>query len=243
LEPAAYLELHIEQGPVLEAREIPVGIVTSVQGMRQYKVTVKGESGHAGTVPNTMRKDAALAAAQIISSIHARSEGPDDQLRLTVGRIETCPGVINTIANKAVFTIDLRHPQDERLEEVEAIILEESRRIGGPDAHITPLLEANAVAFDAGLIALAESAAQALEIPTMRIPSGATHDARHLASVCPAAMLFVPCRAGISHNEREWAEAGHLGAGTRVLAEVVASYCFTPLAEVTQREHIHDAGV
>jgi len=219
---ASYVEAHIEQGPRLEAAATTIGVVTAIQGSRRYIVTVEGEEAHAGTTPRAARKDAYAAATRLAAALYDATADHDDTLRFTIGRVEVSPGSPNTVPGKAVFTIDMRHPDDTVLADREAAI---ERLLAEKTAPCTASLEKIGAMpptdFDPKVIALVRDTAQALGLRHMEMPSGAGHDAMHIASRCPAGMIFVPCERGISHNEIENATPADLAAGTRVLVEVL----------------------
>lgn len=216
----ALYEAHIEQGPVLERENREVGIVTKVQGMRWYEVTVLGADRHAGTTPMDARRDSLVAAAQMITELErlGLSHAPD--ARITVGRLDVVPNSGSTIPGETVFNIDLRHPETTMLDRLEAAIEALCAETGterSVEVRLRRVTDMPPVDFDEGCIADLDRAAARLEISSRHMLSGALHDASPVATVVPAAMLFVPCRDGISHNEAEWAEPAHLEAGCNVL--------------------------
>jgi N-carbamoyl-L-amino-acid hydrolase len=218
----AYVEAHIEQGPVLEAAGRVIGAVTGIQGLRQFAVTVTGEEAHAGTTPASRRKDAFAAAHRIIAALYARVNDPAETTRFTIGRFQASPGSPNTVPGRVEFTIDLRHPDLATLDRLTEAIAETCRREGAPcRAEIMPLLNSTPVAFDPAMVERVRAAARRCGHDPLDILSGATHDAKFMAGLCPTAMIFIPCRGGISHNEAEAAEPDHLAAGAEVLAEVL----------------------
>ncbi len=217
-----YVEAHIEQGPRLENERKTIGVVTAIQGSRRYSVEIDGEEAHAGTTPRAARKDAFAAATRIAAAMYEATADAEDTLRFTIGRVEVSPGSPNTVPGKASFTIDMRHPQDAVLEAHEKTL----RAIVASKAAPCParLERVTAVAptdFDPAVIDLVRAKATALELANMDMPSGAGHDAMHIATLCPAGMIFVPCERGISHNEIENATPADLAAGARVLVEVL----------------------
>lgn len=216
----AYLELHIEQGPVLEGEGKTIGIVTAVQGFRALEVTVTGQSAHAGTTPMDRRKDALAAATSLLGRLYAIGHGTPD-LRLTIGAIKLAPGSPSAIPGKAWFTIDMRHPSEAVLDQMRARIdwavaatLEQhdSCRIAIGGETATP-----AIKFDPWLLAAIRAAADGLSLPHRDMPSGAIHDAVFMATIAPAAMIFVPSRDGLSHNEEEYSSPEDCAAGASVL--------------------------
>ncbi|PLP60771.1 Zn-dependent hydrolase [Mesorhizobium loti] len=218
----AYIETHIEQGPILDAADIAIGIVTGVQGLRQFEIVVSGVERHAGTTPKHQRKDALASARAIITAIEAECADDEDLVRFTVGRMEVRPGVLNTIPSEVVFTVDLRHPQAATLDRLAASIETAARTHAAPcTASVRPLLASAPTVFDPALIGRIAEACDRLGYSRRDLISGATHDAKHLADRCASGMIFIPCRDGISHNEAESAEPEHMIAGAAVLAEVV----------------------
>ena len=217
-----YIEAHIEQGPRLEAASKTIGVVTAIQGSRRYIVEIDGEEAHAGTTPRAARKDAFAAATRVASAMYEATADADDTLRFTIGRVEVSPGSPNTVPGKVTFTIDMRHPDDGVLEAHEKKLNDiVSRRAKPCPARIERVTNVAPTGFDPRVIDLVRSKAQALKLTHMDMPSGAGHDAMHIAKLCPAGMIFVPCERGISHNEIENATPADLAAGTRVLVEVL----------------------
>lgn len=221
---AAFFEIHIEQGPILEAEGKTIGVVTDVQGMRWYEVTVEGEDCHAGTTPMPMRKDALLASARMIAAINAIGLRHAPHAVATVGLIEASPNSRNVIPGKTFFTIDIRHPEDAVLAAMEAEITAELNAIAAADG-ITLALErvwnSPPVHFAEECVGAVRDAARDLGYAWREIISGAGHDAAYVAAVAPTAMIFVPCERGISHNELEKAEPEHVAAGANVLLRAV----------------------
>jgi N-carbamoyl-L-amino-acid hydrolase len=218
-----YVEAHIEQGPRLENAGTTIGVVTGIQGSRRYIVETDGEEAHAGTTPRAARKDAFAAATRIAAAMYEATTDADDTLRFTIGRVEVHPGSPNTVPGKASFTIDMRHPQDALLEAHERALRDIVARRAAPcTARIERVTAVAPTDFDPAIIDLVRDKAGALGFSHMDMPSGAGHDAMHIARLCPAGMIFVPCERGISHNEIENATPADLAAGTRVLVEVLA---------------------
>jgi N-carbamoyl-L-amino-acid hydrolase len=217
-----YVEAHIEQGPRLEKENTTIGVVTAIQGSRRYIVKTVGEEAHAGTTPRAARKDAFAAATRIAAAMYEATADAHDTLRFTIGRVEVHPGSPNTVPGKASFTIDMRHPQDAELDAHEKKLFDIVVRHGAPcTACIDRVTAVAPVDFDPLVIDLVRAKAGALALSHMDMPSGAGHDAMHIAGLCPAGMIFVPCERGISHNEAENATAADLAAGARVLVEVL----------------------
>jgi allantoate deiminase len=200
-----YIEVHIEQGPVLEARGLPLGVVTAIAGATRHMVELKGVAGHAGTVPMTQRQDALAAAAEAILAVERHCQGTSGLVG-TVGRIEALPGAINVIPGLARFTIDIRAEQDadrdaavRRVSDALALVAKR-RRIG---VDIKKLHEAKSCPCAPGLMADLARAIEAGGLKSTHLPSGAGHDAMAIATLTDVAMLFVRCKAGISHNPAE----------------------------------------
>jgi allantoate deiminase len=215
----AYAELHIEQGPVLEAEGLPVGVVTAINGFSRLRVTLCGVAGHAGTVPMHLRRDALAAAAECVIAVENNGKSHAEVVA-TVGRIEASPGAINVIPGKVVFTIDVRAPQDAlRLSCVERVKREigticQARYIG---FEIEDLQQLGVAPCADWLMVQLDRAVSAEGIKVRRLPSGAGHDGMALRSLADIAMLFVRCKGGISHNPAESITAEDAGAGARVL--------------------------
>ncbi|MXY42148.1 MAG: Zn-dependent hydrolase [Rhodospirillaceae bacterium] len=218
---AAYVEAHIEQGPVLESTGNTIGVVTGIQGLRWFQVEVGGEEAHAGTTPRSNRRDALAAAVAMVTKLQALMFDESDTVRFTVGRFEVAPNSPNTIPGRVVFTIDFRHPDQEILtrlgDRVEPVCRAEAQDC---TVKVVETMNAPPTEFDPDIRDLIRSAARRQALPHMDMTSGATHDAKFMAGLCPSGMIFVPCEAGVSHNEAENASAADLAAGARVLAEV-----------------------
>ncbi len=222
----AYLELHVEQGPVLEAEGFHIGAVEGVQGISWTEFTVLGVSNHAGTTPMRMRHDAGYVACAIAN--HARQiarEMGGNQVA-TVGAIDLSPNLVNVIAYKAVFTVDLRNTDEAALQVAEQHLHRFANEVAcaeGVTLSSRQLARFEPVDFDPASIALVEATAKSLGLRVKRMPSGAGHDAQMLARVCPTAMIFVPSAGGISHNIKEFTSAADLEAGTNVLLHTLLS--------------------
>lgn len=220
---AAYIEPHIEQGPRLEATGRQIGVVTGIQGARWYVVEVVGEPAHAGTAPLAGRRDALRAAVVMVSALQELMHDETDQLRFTVGRLDVVPNSPNTVPARVTFSIDFRHPSEDVLERLGAQIEPTCRRFAGRcEVGVTQTFRREPCTFPGAIVDAVERAAQMLDLPHMRMPSGAFHDANFLADVCPTGMIFVPCERGISHSPAEKAKAEDLAAGARVLTATLA---------------------
>ncbi len=216
----AFFEAHIEQGPVLEMERKVIGVVLGAQGQRCFQVTVTGEEGHAGTLPMTQRRDALLGAARMVDAVNDVAFGYEPHPVITVGRLHVRPNSPNTIPGEVVFTIDSRHPDDDVLDRVERELRAECARMAaglGLDLGFQRTSRRASVTFDETCVGLVRAGARSLNFPWRDMHSAAGHDACHLSRVAPTAMIFVPCRDGVSHNERESAEPEHLAAGADVL--------------------------
>ncbi|MCK0195799.1 Zn-dependent hydrolase [Ancylobacter sp. 6x-1] len=225
LRPHAYVELHIEQGPVLEREGVPIGAVATLQGISWQRVVMEGTANHAGTTPMSMRRDAGYAAARVIAFVNEQARKAHDPSVATVGCIAFEPNAINVIPARATFTVDLRDPDEARLaagEAALAIFLDEVAASEGVSVSVERLARFSPVAFDAGIVALIEQAAAGRGLAYQRMTSGAGHDAQMMARMAPAAMIFVPSLGGISHNPREHTPQADLVAGANVLLDVVA---------------------
>jgi len=224
---SAHFELHIEQGPILEAEGKTIGIVTGVQGMRWYEVTVTGAESHAGSTPMPLRLDALLGAARMIEAVSEAALAHAPGGVGTVGLIESQPNSRNVIPGQVFFTVDLRHPSDDAVAAMEAAMRAAFERIAAA-AKLTLAVEcvwnSPAVRFDAGCIDSVRRAAAAGGYPAREITSGAGHDSAYVARVAPTTMIFVPCENGLSHNEAERAEPEHVAAGAQVLLGAVLDY-------------------
>ncbi|WP_175837176.1 Zn-dependent hydrolase [Burkholderia anthina] len=221
--PHEYLELHIEQGPILEAEDIRIGVVENLQGISWQQVTVQGNANHAGTTPTHLRHDAGWAAAAIATFLRELTVASGTTLA-TIGMLRIEPNVINVIPRKAVFTVDLRDPDELRLQAAEQRLVEYLDKVAGQEGvRITTerLVRFEPVVFDAGLAAEIEASATRMGFSNRRMTSGAGHDAQMIARIAPAAMIFVPSRGGISHNPREHTDDDQLVDGAKVLLDVV----------------------
>jgi N-carbamoyl-L-amino-acid hydrolase len=221
---AAHFELHIEQGPILEDEAKVIGVVTGVQGMRWYEVTVTGNDSHAGSTPMRLRHDALLASARMIEAVHAIAMEHAPHAVGTVGLIEARPNSRNVIPGETFFTVDFRHPDDAVLAVMEAKLNERLTAIAsesGVTLVLSCIWNSPAVHFDGDCIAAVRQAAEQGGFSHRDIISGAGHDSAYIASVAPTTMIFVPCAKGISHNEEESAEPEHVAAGAQVLLQAV----------------------
>jgi allantoate deiminase len=214
-----YVEVHMEQGPVLEERGAPVGVVSAIAGATRVAVTFAGRAGHAGTVPMALRRDAAPAVAEVVLFAEELARSADGLLA-TVGRLSVAPGAPNVVAGSGTAFLDVRHADDAVRHRALAALEERVRAIAaarGLDATWEVRLDNAAVAMDDALTARLAAAAATAGVPELRLPSGAGHDAVALASLCPVAMLFVRCAGGVSHHPAEDVAAADAGAALDVL--------------------------
>ena len=222
--PHAFVELHIEQGPVLEAEGITIGAVTGVQGISWQELTITGQSNHAGTTPMALRHDPGYVAAEIAVFVRRlAAELGGDQVG-TVGTIDLHPNLVNVIAARAMMTVDLRNTDESTLQLAEARLAahcDELAHAEGVTITSRRLARFEPVSFDEAMIDLVEVTARRLGHSVRRMPSGAGHDAQMLARLCPTAMIFTPSANGVSHNPAEHTAADDLDAGANVLLQVL----------------------
>ena len=215
-----YVEVHIEQGPVLEQQGLPLGIVTAIDGVTRGIVDVEGIAGHAGTVPMAMRHDALTAAAEMVLAVEQRARAQPN-LVATIGKLDVPRSAPNTIPGRVRFTLDIRSPVDaertQAVEDIKAVIATVARRRGVLQ-RFTPGHQAPAAFCDERLSAQLAAAAEACGATPKRMPSGAGHDAMAFDKIIPFAMLFVRCRGGISHNPDEFASAADIDLAAHALA-------------------------
>jgi beta-ureidopropionase / N-carbamoyl-L-amino-acid hydrolase len=224
---SAYFELHIEQGPILEAEAKDIGVVTGVQGMRWYELTVSGQDSHAGTTPMDARRDALMGAARIVEQVNAIAKAHAPLAVGTVGLMEVRPNSPNVVPGEVFFTVDFRHPETEVLDSMEQMLTAVADQICaalGLGVVVTKIWDQPPVRFDADCVACVRAAAETSGFSARDIVSGAGHDAAYVARVAPTAMIFVPCRDGISHNEAEFSSQEQCAAGAQVLLQAVLAY-------------------
>jgi len=220
----AFFEAHIEQGPILEAEQRTIGVVTGAQGQRWFEVTVTGAESHAGTTPMPRRRDALQAAARMIAEIQTIATTRPPNAVTTVGMVQVSPNSRNTIPGRVFFTADLRHPEDAELAEMAAELHAACERIAAAqhvDCAVDEFWYSPPVVFDADCVSAVRQGADALGFAHRDIVSGAGHDACYISRVTPTGMIFVPCKDGISHNEIESATPEDLAAGCNVLLHAI----------------------
>jgi beta-ureidopropionase / N-carbamoyl-L-amino-acid hydrolase len=224
----AYLELHIEQGPILEAKKKPIGVVTSIAAPTRFRVVFTGQADHSGTTPMEMRRDALVAAAELTVTVDkvCRRYSHMEKGRVvgTVGTLKIEPGVINAIPGRAELAVDIRSISAEAKRRVVRLIkahIGEITRRRKIRAEILPLREENPVPLDKRLVRLLKECCEARNIAYEIMPSGAGHDAMQMAKVTPAGMLFIPSRRGISHSPLEWSEPEEICLGAQLLLDSI----------------------
>jgi N-carbamoyl-L-amino-acid hydrolase len=225
LRPHAYVELHVEQGPVLEREGVAIGAVENLQGISWQRIVVEGVANHAGTTPMAMRRDAGVAAARVMTFLADRAAVSPTPTVATIGTIAFEPNAINVIPSRATFTVDLRDPDETRLKQEEtalASFLDRLADSAGVTIRAERLVRFEPVTFDTSIVSLIEACAAANGLSCRRMTSGAGHDAQMIARIAPSAMIFVPSRGGISHNPAEFTAAGELVAGANILLGVAA---------------------
>jgi beta-ureidopropionase / N-carbamoyl-L-amino-acid hydrolase len=224
LKPHAFLELHIEQGPILDEEKVKIGVVESVQGISWTEYTVTGVSNHAGTTPMRLRRDAGYLAASVNLFARKLAWAMGGHQVATVGALSLRPNLINVVPNRAVFAVDLRNTDEAKLKEAEEKVAAHIAEVAAAErveVEAKVLARFEPVIFDATLVDRVEHHAKALSLSTRRMPSGAGHDAQMMQRICPTAMIFVPSVAGLSHNVEEHTEAADLVAGAEVLLNLV----------------------
>lgn len=223
----ALFELHIEQGPILEAEDKMIGVVQGVQGMRWYEVTVTGQDAHTGATPMHLRQNALLGAARMIEHIHQIALAHAPAAVGTVGLVEVRPNSRNVVPGEVFFTVDFRHPDEAELDRMEAEFRAALPEVMAPlrlEFAEKRIWESPAVAFDPELIACVRKGAEQAGYPMRDMVSGAGHDACYIARVAPTTMIFVPCLGGVSHNESESTTFDECAAGAQVLLNAVLEY-------------------
>jgi beta-ureidopropionase / N-carbamoyl-L-amino-acid hydrolase len=223
---ASMFELHIEQGPILEAEDKMIGVVTGVQGMRWYEVTVRGQESHTGATPMGLRKNALLGAARMIEAIHQVGMAHLPGVA-SVGLIENRPNSRNVVPGEVFFTVDLRHPDEKILDQMERAYQEALPKIATElrlELDEKRIWNSPAVRFAPELIQCVRDGAAQAGFSTREMASGAGHDAAYINRVAPTTMIFVPCLGGISHNEAESTTMEECGAGTQVLLNAVLAH-------------------
>lgn len=223
---SAYIELHIEQGPVLERNNLEIGVVEGVLGMVCYQISVLGESNHAGTTPISMRKDPMFTAANVVVDLQKQLQRLDLDLVYTIGRINAYPNIHTVIPSEVTFTLEARHKDSSVIAEVTRMVEELPGNISGCAIKSTRLWDRDTVDFDKEVVNAVEYACKELGYKENRMYSGAGHDAQFIASYIPTAMIFVPSINGYSHREDELTSYEDCAKGTNVLLNSVLKLCF-----------------
>ncbi|WP_264050058.1 Zn-dependent hydrolase [Methylobacterium flocculans] len=223
----AMFELHIEQGPILEAHGAAIGVVQGVQGMRWYEVTLEGQSAHTGSTPMALRRNALLGAARLVEAVDAAAHAHAPDAVGTVGHLTVSPNSNNVIPGRVFLTVDLRHPQEAVLDAMEAALRDALDRVTvglALDGRLEIISRTAPVAFDPECIAAVRRAAEKGGHITRDMVSGAGHDAAHVAGLVPTTMVFVPSAGGLSHNPAEATAPAECAAGAQVLLDAVLDY-------------------
>ncbi len=220
----ATFELHIEQGPILEAEQKSIGIVTGVQGIRWYDLTLTGQETHAGPSPMHYRSDPMLLVSKILPLIYGIAETYQPEAKVTIGYIDAAPGVRNTVPGSVMVAIDLRHPDEAELAYMDNALKNMVHTLTGEHgvtAELEEIWYSPPVQFSPKCVEAVQRAAEVCQVPAMRIVSGAGHDAANIAKVAPTGMIFIPCKDGLSHNERESIKREEAIHGANVLLNAV----------------------
>ncbi|WP_372835849.1 M20 family metallo-hydrolase, partial [Pontibacterium sp.] len=228
----AAFELHIEQGPILEREEKQIGIVSGVQGMRWYDLTIEGQPCHAGPSPMDVRKDPLMALGPILQRLYQLADRHGPWARVTFGDIKAEPGARNTVPERVVLAVDLRHPDQRILDSMDQAfrrIVEEESEPRGLAATVRDEWDSPAVRFDPQCINAVRNAVNQLGYSNMELFSGAGHDSVYVSRVAPTSMIFIPCEKGISHNEAENADPQDIAAGCNVLLRAMLGSAMGPV--------------
>jgi allantoate deiminase len=221
----AFLELHIEQGPILEEQNIPVGVVEAIVGLTQLEVTVTGQAGHAGTTPMDRRADALVTAARIIGQLPELAIGKGEGTVITTGRLQVFPNGANVIPDKTVFSVDIRSGKEENvlqvIEEVKQLV--ESYNGKGIQTSIDQQLYIQPKKMNQDIITLLNEKSSHFNIPSCSINSGAGHDAMVFSDFTNVGMLFIPSKDGLSHCPEEWSDSQHIANAVQILFEAAKS--------------------
>ena len=220
IKPYAFIELHIEQGPIMDAKGISIGAVENLQGISWQRISIEGAANHAGTTPTDMRIDAGLAASKVNVFMRERCLASSGKTVCTVGTMALEPNAVNVIPSKAVFTVDVRNPNEEKLKEEEMALAAYLKKLEETDhvkIHTERLVRFEPVEFDNGICKITEKMAEKRGLSHCRMTSGAGQDAQMMARICPTAMIFVPSRGGLSHRKEEFTSREDCACGARVL--------------------------
>ncbi|WP_227539783.1 Zn-dependent hydrolase [Acinetobacter sp. MB5] len=220
----AFMELHVEQGPVLEHENIQIGAVTGVQGIHWMEWTISGTSNHAGTTPMALRHDAGIVAMQIATFARSLVQSTGQGQLATVGQIQFTPNLVNVIPNKAVFTLDIRNTNAAILADVHQQIMtfaEQAAQAEGVQISVRDLAKSDPVAFDTRIVQRVAELAEQQNLSVKSMPSGAGHDAQVISTLCPTGMIFVPSVAGLSHNVKEFTHDQDVERGANILLQIM----------------------
>ncbi|WP_251554819.1 Zn-dependent hydrolase [Neobacillus muris] len=217
----AFLELHIEQGPILEGKNIPIGVVETIVGLTQFEITVEGQAGHAGTTPMDRRADALVAAAQMIAQFPALAIEEGEGTVITTGKLHVFPNGANVIPKKTVFTVDIRSGKEEHIQNVIGKLNEliDSYRKNGIQITAVQQLYMQPKAMNPEIVSILKQTSSARNIPYCSMNSGAGHDAMVLSDVTEVGMLFIPSKDGLSHCPEEWSDSLHIANAVEILYE------------------------
>ena len=224
---SAFFELHIEQGPLLEAEGKEIGVVTGIQGIRWFEVTVTGQDAHSGTTPMPRRRNALLGAIEIVDKVNAIALKHAPLAVGTVGFMQVKPNSPNVVPGEVFFTVDMRHPETKTLEAMESELraaVTEACKPQKLESKVSKILDQPPVHFNPDCIDCVREAAKASGYSTRDMVSGAGHDAGYVSRVAPASMIFAPCHNGVSHNEAEFTSKEQCAAGAQVLLQAVLNY-------------------
>ena len=225
IKPYAFIELHIEQGPIMDAKGISIGAVENLQGISWQRISIEGAANHAGTTPTDMRIDAGLAASKVNVFMRERCLASSGKTVCTVGTMALEPNAVNVIPSKAVFTVDVRNPNEEKLKEEEMALAAYLKKLEETDhvkIHTERLVRFEPVEFDNGICKITEKMAEKRGLSHCRMTSGAGQDAQMMARICPTAKIFVPSVKGICHNPKEYTRDEDLVGGANVFLDIVA---------------------
>jgi allantoate deiminase len=220
----AFIELHIEQGPILENESKDVGIVEFIVGINEFKVTIKGKADHAGTTPMDMRSDAVLAASKVISKTAEYAMAEENGTVATVGSLEVKPGAANIVAKEAVFTVDIRSKSEKSIDSVKVKIVKDLERITNETAtsyEMTEMLNAKPVEMNPNIVELFKKSAEEIDLSYKMMLSGAGHDAMIMSQITEVGLIFVPSKGGKSHSKDEWTDYDQLQKGIELVYETI----------------------
>lgn len=220
----AFIELHIEQGPILEKESKDVGIVEFIVGINEFKVTISGKADHAGTTPMDMRSDSVLAASKVISKTAEYAMAEKNGTVVTVGFLEVKPGATNIVAKEAIFTVDIRSKSRKSIETVKAKIIKDLETITKETAtnfEILEMLNADPVEMNPSIVEMFKKSAEEIDLSYKMMISGAGHDAMIMSQITDVGLVFVPSKGGKSHSKDEWTDYDQLQKGIELVYETV----------------------